>query len=465
MKFSPFLALHLANAEECAVPLAAEWCIDAADLEYRKCLAQFNCHVEDSVSCTDVRKTYCWYDHQIRLYECPCSDIVGPGCGESEPNFCQSYPENIWITREGDPFLIYTNVLVPPEIITTFGYSPNPDPEWSKKYDDHEATCAYQIADQVFFIGGDRGYRDNFQLKAGNFIRLPDLPIEFSYGVCASYGNSEGMICSPIQDGRQCYYTSDGRTYTNAGKLKQNHLYGQLVPYGDTVFILIGQVHQDTIFFEDFNSDLNDPQWTVKQSVHIEDTLLSGLLGLTGFRAVNVPYKNAVSDEMILIVGGYNDWKDAPSTDVYYSFVDSVTGVMSTRVHPEKLIEPRSYHTHVTNRLASDYPFQMYFIGGNEYNNFDGTIEIWEMIWDHDPAFYPDGYKGCPQWCYWEDIFGIQETPGGLCSSDSWSDIESNQMSCSFYEDHPQFKKRLMTEADPQGILRKRYSMKAFYLN
>ena len=53
----------------------------------------------------------------------------------------------------------------------------------------------------------------------------------------------------------------------------------------------------------------NLSQWTVKQSVHIEDTLLSGLLGLTGFRAVNVPYKNAVSDEMILIVGGYNDWK------------------------------------------------------------------------------------------------------------------------------------------------------------
>ena len=56
MKFSPFLALHLANAEECEVPLAAEWCIDAADLEYRKCLAHFNCHVVESVSCTDDRQ-------------------------------------------------------------------------------------------------------------------------------------------------------------------------------------------------------------------------------------------------------------------------------------------------------------------------------------------------------------------------------------------------------------------------
>ena len=130
---------------------------------------------------------------------------------------------------------------------------------------------------------------------------------------------------------------------------------------------------------------------------------------------------------------------DAPSTDVYYSFVEYINGVMSTRVHPEKLIEPRNYHTHV----VSYNPLQIYFIGGNEYNNYNGTIENWEMIWDHDPAFYPDSY-GCPQWCYWEDIFGVQETPGGLCSSGYWPDIEAHQMSCSYYEDHPQFKKRLL---------------------
>ena len=128
----------------------------------------------------------------------------------------------------------------------------------------------------------------------------------------------------------------------------------------------------------------------------------------------------------------------------------------------------------VNTPIVSNNPHQIYFIGGEEYNNFDGTqkltrsyirptIEIWEMIWDHDPAFYPGGYKGCPQWCYWEDIFGIQEKPGGLCSSEYWSDIETNQMFCTYHEDHPQFKKRLMTEPDPQGILRLRYSMKAFY--
>ena len=150
--------------------------------------------------------------------------------------------------------------------------------------------------------------------------------------------------------------------------------------------------------------------------------------------------------------------KDSPSTDVYYSFVEYINGVMSTRVHPEKLIEPRNFHTHV----VSNNPLQIYFIGGNEYNDYDGTIEIWEMIWDHDPAFYPSGYQDCPQWCYWEDIFGVQETPGGLCASGYWSDIEAHQMSCSYYEDHPQFKKRLVVMDSP--VLEQRYSLKAFYL-
>ena len=59
--------------------------------------------------------------------------------------------------------------------------------------------------------------------------------------------------------------------------------------------------------------------------------------------------------------------KDAPSTDIYYSFVEYINGVMSTRVHPEKLIDSRNYHTHVSiNRL------QIYFFGGD----YDGTIEI-----------------------------------------------------------------------------------------
>ena len=52
---------------------------------------------------------------------------------------------------------------------------------------------------------------------------------------------------------------------------------------------------------------LNPFQWTVKQTIDLDYTLLSGLVGLGGFSAINVPYKNAASNETIMIVGGYNE--------------------------------------------------------------------------------------------------------------------------------------------------------------
>ena len=131
------------------------------------------------------------------------------------------------------------------------------------------------------------------------------------------------------------FHTSDGQNYTKAGYLTFNHYYGELVRYSDTIFMIGGQSWKyetpGTIFFEDFNANLNDPklgfhddasaisqfkpcqsfwnpfQWTVKQSVDLDYTLLSGLVGLGGFSAINVPYKNAASNETIMIVGGYNE--------------------------------------------------------------------------------------------------------------------------------------------------------------
>ena len=56
----------------------------------------------------------------------------------------------------------------------------------------------------------------------------------------------------------------------------------------------------------------------------------------------------------------------------------------------------------------------IYFIGGLEYNengladpDNTGTIEVWELKWDHDPAYVPSGYGACPHWCTWNDIAGM----------------------------------------------------------
>ena len=62
----------------------------------------------------------------------------------------------------------------------------------------------------------------------------------------------------------------------------------------------------------------------------------------------------------------------------------------------------------------------IYFIGGRAYDespdnlpdyDYSGSIEVWELKWDHDPAYVPSGYGACPHWCSWNDIAG----------TDSWT--------------------------------------------
>ena len=64
--------------------------------------------------------------------------------------------------------------------------------EWLEKYDDRDSTCAFQMEGQMYIIGGNPGSnteRDNFVITSSlDFSRLPDLPIGFSFGRCASYG-------------------------------------------------------------------------------------------------------------------------------------------------------------------------------------------------------------------------------------------------------------------------------------
>ena len=85
---------------------------------------------------------------------------------------------------------------------------------------------------QMFLIGGlsnSPTERDNFQLSTSNnsFVRLPNLPIGFSYGRCESFqGGTVGMICSPLNAQKDCYITFDGRTYEYSGSLTYNHYYG-----------------------------------------------------------------------------------------------------------------------------------------------------------------------------------------------------------------------------------------------
>ena len=58
---------------------------------------------------------------------------------------------------------------------------------------------------------------------------------------------------------------------------------------------------------------------------------------------------------------------------------------------------------------------------------------------------------------------GLQERPGGLCTSAWWDLISSGQSQCTYYQDTPQFHKRLVTSTAHGGILEESY-LKAFVM-
>ena len=78
MKLFSLLFIENAISQECKPSYAAqERCWDDCDLEWRQCLANFQCDREDfapSQQCTDDRKNYCWFTFQACKYGCPCGD-------------------------------------------------------------------------------------------------------------------------------------------------------------------------------------------------------------------------------------------------------------------------------------------------------------------------------------------------------------------------------------------------------
>ena len=81
---------------------------------------------------------------------------------------------------------------------------------------------------------------------------------------------------------------------------------------------------------------------------------------------------------------------------------------------PDQLLVPR--YNHATIQIDN----LIYFIGGYEFNNSGGSIEVWELKWDYEPGLsgpHAQGPGFCPQWCYWNYQSGVQERPDGICSS------------------------------------------------
>ena len=115
--------------------------------------------------------------------------------------------------------------------------------------------------------------------------------------------------------------------------------------------------------------------------------------------------------------GFENSLKGTSNSDVWYYHGPSTNWISKL---PDQLLTQR--HNHATIQIDN----LIYFIGGYEYNDYGGTIEVWELKWDYEPGLsgpHSTGPGFCPQWCYWNDINGLQERPLGICSSKLWQQV------------------------------------------
>jgi len=328
--------------------------------------------------------------------------------------------------------------------------------DWNKK--SNRFSCSFQLGDKMFIVGGEGSYGyDSYQLQfappqwIAKLEKLPNLPIRFEEGSCYAYTSTDAMICSSkyydgtTNAGRECYHTSDGITYKPIEYLAVDHQGGKMVRApvsGQDSVLMIGG--RSTGNMEEYcsHSSCAKQGWSIRQN-------FSHLAGVIGFSAIYVPYKHTFADYQIYIVGGHNIITDTPNLDITYWHSPS-SNYFSVMPMSDRLL------THRYNHATIQIDNLIYFIGGFEFKNNNvvpGGVEVWELKWDHDPGYYPSGYGACLQWCYWNDIEGLQERPGGLCKSAWWDLIIFGSSQCTYYQDTPQFYKRVVTSTAHGGIL------------
>jgi len=305
-------------------------------------------------------------------------------------------------------------------------------------------SCSFFLTGKHYIVGGDTfegNGRRNLQvdLTSNKLIKLQNLPIDFSSGSCV--GNSDitatpqAILCSslwyagvPELNGRDCM-RFDGTDYGMIWFTEKNHHGGALTNFnyirgcGNVPFNIGGGDYEDGLFhFECWGGTEWNGPWSLTQSS--DDPWL---VGLKGFTALSVPYKQRYDTDALMIFGGTHD-EFGPNPNAVWWLDGSY---MTLTRFPEPLNLVRSYHkTIAIDDLANTGNYYIYHIGGPKYYG-ETLIEVWRLRWDRDPAFREPQDIGCPEWCHW----GI-ENLGGICSSPLW-----NNGQCTYGMNHPSFEK------------------------
>ena len=468
MRLFGALVLDIALAQKCTPEYAAQQrCWDDCDLSWRQCLSDFFCQSEwepDSGRCTTEQKNYCFGIFQTCKYECPCGNYSNSGvertdsrstclngcpCSDTanKKEYCDVKTDEILVMKAAEIRYLEYQIQMNPDTtqhlytFTPFKEAPNEWPFFNISY-----GCSFTLMGRMFLVGGEDfncqaygcGYRNYEVFKSDDGVslyQLQNLPINFASGSCAAYTDADAMICSSSHYkgtsnyGRECYHF-DGRTYRPAGFTEDNHHRGKLVAFsrydrdGDGLWnIGGGDYEHGAFYFEQFNNDLSSPDWRI-----VTSSKYDWLVGLYGFTAVSVTYEHYLgrpNSQQMFIFGGWNEIIDQPSHATYY-----LNGQGQVLKHPQHFLSQlRAYHTTIVKDNL------IYHIGGdNVGGQGPDTVEIWEMRWHYDPAF-ERGQGWCPDWCFW----GINPTPGGVCSSNV-----VGTSSCTYHYDTPQFNRRFV---------------------
>lgn len=187
------------------------------------------------------------------------------------------------------------------------------DEEWASL--DLSRSCSFTLLGKHYIVGGHSenhdamaGYR-NFEVDLQNnkLIRLPNLPMNFNGGSCASYDfqedwepseGGEAVLCSslhysgiPDLIGRECF-KFDGETYGMIWYTNKNHIGGNMVSWPSVrgFYNIGGGEYEDNLFhFESWaGSKLGgyDGYWNIDYSS--DDPKL---VTLTGFTVIRIPYQ------------------------------------------------------------------------------------------------------------------------------------------------------------------------------
>ena len=206
---------------------------------------------------------------------CPCQDGCPEGCEIGCSSFnCEPHYEDLHI-------LMVSQAAEPrPEEIRlslTFDYGIEEEHYVDfmldsnfQAYRDSNNRCSFQIKNKMYILGSgrDANSRHYFEILGSSIAYRGNSNYYHNDGVCASFSDTQAMICDSTYSNYKVCEIFDGQRFTNKAQMVNNHHTGGNMVYHissnslgeelDSVLVLGGQVDAIELY------DISENTWDVK---------------------------------------------------------------------------------------------------------------------------------------------------------------------------------------------------------